>query len=274
MKKIIAAALSVLVGAFGYTIVDQAMEDRVTNLESEVVELREEVSRYHPQYTTEREYPITTAIDNTTKTGLHETETDDYTGIRVGDYLYESSNSIRKFLIREYNGGKYIYIPPHNYEPVSFVQKTTTTTKAITTTIRNEKDPDAPNDGFETTMTTTMPYALNDFFLYVTDVTAQWTKTEEETSYSYSYDKDYSQVSQKYVTERNYITVKYKGYTDPQLAGSKINFVIYGYRDDNGWQPINITNNLIDENGCFEFEATYCRESYTDSFHIGSIVIK
>ena len=52
MKKIIAAALSVLVGAFGYTIVDSAIEDRVSTLESEVVELREEVSRYHPQYTT------------------------------------------------------------------------------------------------------------------------------------------------------------------------------------------------------------------------------
>ncbi len=50
MKRIIAAALSVLVGAFGYTIVDKALENRVATLESEVVELREIISQYHPQY--------------------------------------------------------------------------------------------------------------------------------------------------------------------------------------------------------------------------------
>ena len=47
MKKFIAAALSVLVGAFGYTIVDSTIEARVSSLESEVVELREEISKYH-----------------------------------------------------------------------------------------------------------------------------------------------------------------------------------------------------------------------------------
>ena len=51
MKKIIAAALSILVGAFGYTIVDSAIEDRVATLESEVVELREIISDYHNKIT-------------------------------------------------------------------------------------------------------------------------------------------------------------------------------------------------------------------------------
>lgn len=249
MKRIIAAALSVLVGAFGYTIVDQAMEDRVATLESEVVELREEVSRYHPKYETSFD-----DITTTTEEDIITTETTEgFTGINVGDYLYESQNSIRKFLIYVYNSGKYEYIPSNN-------PPKTTTTRSLS--------------GAETT---TQPYVINEHFLYLTDVTAQWTKTEEETSYSYGYDKDYSQVSRKYITEKNYITVKYRGYTDPQLAGAKINFVINGYRGDYGWQPmdnINITSNLIDENGRFEFEATYCREFYTDSFYIGSIVIK
>ena len=71
MKKIIAAALSVLVGAFGYTIVDSAIEARVATLESEVVELREIISDYHnnvtkPIYTTILN--INTTTENTAPT--------------------------------------------------------------------------------------------------------------------------------------------------------------------------------------------------------------
>ena len=47
MKRIIAAALSILVGAFGYTIVDSVIEDRVATLESQVAELQGIVSSYH-----------------------------------------------------------------------------------------------------------------------------------------------------------------------------------------------------------------------------------
>ncbi|MCQ2484786.1 MAG: hypothetical protein MJ168_05570 [Clostridia bacterium] len=41
MKKIIAAALSILVGAFGYTIVDKTLEQRVADLEYSVSSLEE-----------------------------------------------------------------------------------------------------------------------------------------------------------------------------------------------------------------------------------------
>ena len=47
MKKIIAAALSILVGAFGYTIVDGSIEGRVSTLESQVWLLQEEIKQYH-----------------------------------------------------------------------------------------------------------------------------------------------------------------------------------------------------------------------------------
>lgn len=44
MKKIIAAALSILVGTFGYTIVDSAIENRVSKLESDYASLQNVVS--------------------------------------------------------------------------------------------------------------------------------------------------------------------------------------------------------------------------------------
>lgn len=47
MKKIIAAALSILVGAFGYTIVDSSVESRISSLESQVESLKGEIERYH-----------------------------------------------------------------------------------------------------------------------------------------------------------------------------------------------------------------------------------
>lgn len=126
MKRIIAAALSILVGAFGYTIVDQAMEDRVTNLESEVVELREEISNYHLQGATGGS---TEALPSTT--------------IGVGDYLQKSSDSLNKFLIREYAYGSYRFISPVAYyqnsdEGITTTKKRVTTTKKRVTTTKKQ----------------------------------------------------------------------------------------------------------------------------------------
>ena len=47
MKKIIAAILSAMVGLFGYTIVDTAIEARVSTLENEVAVLKSQVAEYH-----------------------------------------------------------------------------------------------------------------------------------------------------------------------------------------------------------------------------------
>ena len=47
MKKIIAAILSAMVGLFGYTIVDTAIEARVSTLENEVAILKSQVAEYH-----------------------------------------------------------------------------------------------------------------------------------------------------------------------------------------------------------------------------------
>ncbi len=89
MKKIIAAALSVLVGAFGYTIVDSTVDARISSLESEVVELREEISRYH------NEQNMTT------------TDCESSTGINVSDLINENDNQLEGY---KYSKDGYYYI--------------------------------------------------------------------------------------------------------------------------------------------------------------------
>lgn len=60
MKSIIAAALSVLIGAFGYVVVDAEIENRVTTLESQVASLEAEIEKYHSA--TEPETEETTTV--------------------------------------------------------------------------------------------------------------------------------------------------------------------------------------------------------------------
>ena len=63
MKKIIAAALSILVGACGFTIVDKRTDKRVEDLEQSVSSMQEEINSLHclEEYsTTTEEYSLTT----------------------------------------------------------------------------------------------------------------------------------------------------------------------------------------------------------------------
>lgn len=262
MKKIIAAALSILLGAFGYTIVDKAMEDRVATLESEVVELRGEVSSYHQSYSLEETTSSYETTQSTTESQNYTTTststTEEHSGLCVGDYLWESSDSHHKFLLRKWSYGNIEYISPQHYNP-----------HPTTTYVMRAPHLDIPDDPRVDTSTTTATYT--DFFLYITEASAQWTDTEETISYTYSYDRDYSQISQKYITEQHYITFRYKGYTDPQLAGTKINFRT---TTNHPLNQISISNNIIDENGNFEFEAVCYGINYCPYyFSVNSIKI-
>lgn len=252
MKRIIAAALSVLVGTFGYTIVDKALEDRVATLESEVVELREEVSGYHPQYS---EYDTTIDMSKP---------------LSVGSYLIESSESLHKFLIREYTNGELRYISYNNYESVSFVNRTlteiqpTTTRPATTRPATTHLAVNGTTNGYVTTtdaQTYVPVYPLADYFLYITESSAQITDISEEISYVYGYDKDYSLSSKPITTKTTtYITVLCKGYTDSALSGKKIVFYIFEndrYSITSLKYPKEIIVNKINSDGSFEYKAVY-----------------
>ncbi len=98
LKRFIAAALSLLVGAFGYTIVDNALENRVSSLESEVVELKEEMSEYHGVQLIQ---PPTTSVQSAEFTTAIYPE--------QGLFLDKTPDSQSKFLFRKYSNGNIQY---------------------------------------------------------------------------------------------------------------------------------------------------------------------
>ena len=272
MKRIIAAALSVLVGAFGYTIVDQAVEDRVTSLESEVIELREEVSRYHPheQFTTSPASESTTKINGTTTrsttrkvtTTRKQSTTSDFIStvkatesltvpMAIGDYFVESSVSIHKYLVREYTHGGFEYISPDRYTSVPIYTR--------------------PPEGNMITYANTV---VGENYIYITESSVQLTDISEKVSYSYYYDRDYSQNSTAYTERVTSIKVKCKGYTDPSLVGKNVIFYINWIGNS---RPDTIISNTIKADGTFEYEAIYsCRYelmNYQDKYSFTSIKI-
>ena len=189
MKKFIAAILSVLVGTFGYTIVDSKIEDRVSSLESEVIELREEISVYHGM-----DSPSSTRIPTTN----YPTNTEQTTGIypEQGDFLGEKSDSQNKFLFRKYNDGTIRYVS------VDEMNRPTITEDSS---------------------------LYEEYFLYVTESSAHVLRVEEETSYNSWYDEDYSSHTNVSKKKKVTVSVDIEGYTDSVFAGKKIRFSHYSH---------------------------------------------
>ncbi|MGN0573708.1 MAG: hypothetical protein ACI4IX_07185 [Acutalibacteraceae bacterium] len=244
MKKIIAAALSILVGAFGYTIVDKALENRVATLESEVAELR----GYH-----------TAVSDLSAENGSSNEETS--FEIKVGNHLYESPNSIYKFLVRQYSDGSFKYIPYDLYESV-LLGETTNSQKAIA------RSPESPSvemsdwaDWTETTATSvyTSAYPITEFYVNLTESSAYISGIQE--TLSCYYDRDYSQLTK--TKETYYVTIYYKGYTDSDLAGRELEiFSRIGSESYYSQTPYT----TIKPDGSFELEYTIYVDAFLDSY--------
>lgn len=283
MKKFIAAALSILVGAFGYTIVDSTIEDRVSRLESEVYELREKVSDYHNE-------------NNSSESS------DEQDGIYVGK-KFKDAGSCYKFLIRIHNDGRAEYISPQNYAPrndatIYFASFDETFAVDLrdpreTTTGVNLEDPRVPvdtsrtfpvetsEDDYQTTeprlldpRETTRPnqwttgwyeekttyYSSStpgDYFVYLSKVSAVITDSSVENSLYY--DADYSLATKALCSDFTF-TITYQGKTNPALAGEKIRFATQffdGYIPSAHYGSISVGNNIINADGSFSYTETY-----------------
>ena len=92
MKKFIIAALAVLLGSWGYTIVDATLEQRVTDLESKLFSLEEVVESYHgvleTVITTTKKPVATTTRPGTTASTTVIGEIPGYRYDFAGDFYY------------------------------------------------------------------------------------------------------------------------------------------------------------------------------------------
>lgn len=266
MKKILAAALSIIVGAFGYTIVDKALENRVTNLESEIVELQAEVSKRHPQAN-----PSSTTSESSDPSTRPTSKSNFYPEKKID----KSEQSKVKFLLRVYDNGIINYISPEEYGKSLTQPKTenetkinrdyisndyttilTTAPKALQSTSRTSDNPEIiSKKAEESTKGIVVP--KGDYFLLLTESSAQVESVDNIEEYSYYCNKDYSVISQQVESQKVTIVIKYKGYTDPAFAGCKVRFLIdlktsCGTISDsfyNGWI---FTGNTINSDGSFE----------------------
>ncbi len=298
MKKIIAAALSVLVGAFGYTIVDSTIENRVSRLESEVYELREEISNQHLNY------QITDGC------GL----------IHVDKQLVKSENFRSKFLVRIHNSGYVEYVSPQNYTPrdglVAYAAVEPTTEidlneprteisiedpRETTIVLDDPRDTTISNSDFydessefhqETTgldsdledprdQSTTAYYfsgAPGDYYFNVTDCSSVIAQIDKNIEYQYQYNNDYSLVSYPFDNSKVYIKFSCSGHTDNIFAGHNIKITpdfLYGsnpYGLDSIYNSklISITKSEIASDGTFEYVAIYeiqLASDYSEHLH-------
>lgn len=239
MKKIIAAALSILVGAFGYTIVDSAIEDRVSTLESEVVELREEVSEYH-RYDNEQS---TDKSQLTTSNG----HVSPYM-LKVGDYLVESPQSRHIFKVRRFSDGRVTcYLPNNGYYTRPYFQ---TVVYQDGLALLNESH--MQTNSYSALYESTKNNDYDEFYLYITESSGQISNIETSISYMVKEDENYSKISLPIEENVTTVLITCKGYTDPVLAGRKIRF----YYSAETFSEQYVTNTINDD-GTFEYVAKY-----------------
>lgn len=239
MKRIIAAALSILVGAFGYNIVDKALEDRVATLENEVVELKEDVSKYHC-YNSEQ------STDNSQLT-----TTNRYISpykLKVGDYLVESSQSRHIFKVRRFsNGSVTCYLPNNGYYTRPYFP-----TMIYQDELALAKESNSQINSYATSYESTKNNDYDEFFLHITESSAQVSNIETSTSYAVKEDENYSKISLPIEENITTILITCEGYTDPVLAGRKIRF----YYSAETFSEQYVTN-TINSDGTFEYVAKY-----------------
>ena len=255
MKRIIALALSILLGSTGYVIVDHTIENRVGVLESQVESLNGVVSSLEDKHQTRTlTMPtVPTVPINTTTTSRKQTTSTTTPLETVGAELLPFEDSYQsKYMLRCYSNGRVSYIPTSGSNNITYPHHTT---------IDNNR--------------TTTQLTYTDTFLYLTDVEAKISSSERYTEpYSY-YDSDYSVIYSHYNKLKNEITITFTGNTSADLSGKSLDFDVEFWEDyDHTLSPkkeTTITDNTIDSNGNFSFSVVYEFSSslrgYFDSYN-------
>ena len=246
MKKALAALLASFVGLFGYQIADKALEERVSDLESSVSSLADQMNSQQYDADDDTTYQIPT---------LPPAPTLPTQPISIGTKQEYSGH--KKFLLREYTDGEIVYISPFNSDSINEIKvestnKTVNENKAKTTPVL---------DSAIYIALTTGPVGrsyTNDYYLYITD--ASRTIIDIDDKITVVYDEDYNTQTQVYGKE---FTVKYniKGMTDKALSGKEILF----FTQDHA-----LLKTIINSDGTFDFSNEIIQNQLNYSFFFDS----
>ena len=259
MKKAFIALMSTFIGLFGYTIVDEALEARVANLESSVSSQavvidsqQDEIESLHflGKYSTTTKKATTTRVNPTTATNFDEDQSDNttvspdptaFSGTTIvptsAEYwknrIFQPVSGIQtKHMYRVYNNGRVDYVPTGVVYP----------TTAVTTS----------NDGQNVSNTSEDADTYKECFLYYDSSELKVTSAEVNTKqYSY-YDQDYSMGTTDIETNFYVLQFSLTGHTDKELAGKTA--YVYYLASGSSYEITHWFSNLnceIDEDGNF-----------------------
>lgn len=238
MKKIIVTALSILVGAFGYTIVDNAVEDRITLLESQVAELQ----AYHTMVEGSEIYTTENYSSDVSETITETTKLNYIVGQKKN---WDLNGSVTKFLVRVYSDGSACAYSP---ETLNAIEESTI--------IDSNADKEI----------------VGEYYLYITDVYSEITKViEDERTTRIEYDNDFSTSihTEPYNPDITYKVVV-SGKTDASLESRVINRF---YCIDNSTYWLN-GEAAIKEDGSFYFVSVEQNRGFNRSSSIYNMNIK
>ena len=226
MKKFIIAALSMVVGAFGYTITDKVIDERVATLESQVVSLEQ----LH-QNNAEIVIPSVPSIPTTTPI----TSPDSNNSVKLGDALKFTNNQRYEFNIRclsyskknpedSYNDFYRIYDIDYNSD-YDFESVTSS------------------NFGSSAYNVTTSDHKVD--ITKLNAVVSRDEKIEETEKYNYT--------TRQHLRQEHEITLTIEGKTSPELANKELKFDIQLVDEDYYGTILSTTSSpaLICEDGTF-----------------------
>ena len=238
MKKAIAAILSMFVGLYGYAIVDEALENRVKNLEYAVSSQEECINSLHGLGAYSTTYTMYTLESSSETTSTTELTTTRPTTIPF-DGTYRNVGKQTKFMFRLYSNGVIKYVE------TGIPLRTTTYPSS-----------------------TTLPDEYEEYFTYITESSAVVTSTEQTTSMLTYYNDNYDNCSSIEYENRVYATVTVKGYTDEIFAGKTISMdcSVHNYDSEYSLENVTKNNGIIAENGSFEIIYVYRGSGYPSSY--------
>ena len=277
MKKAFIALMSTFLGLFGYTVVDQALEARVANLESYVSSQAIVIDSQQDE------------IESLHRLGKYDDSSTTISHTSASYWkgkVFQPNNLQTKYMFRVYSDGT-VYLVRTGVNHASATRWTNTKSKADRYTITNKATgtdalvteapifDDRGQDRFDNGTTTKI--TCKECFLYVDSVELKVIDVETKREKRYYYDENYSENAIDFDVNKYTLSFRVAGHADKELAGKTLYIDVHNpnngtllfqsyYQPDFGRYNPSISCK-IDENGNYDVSDSliYDGSNYVES---------